>query len=551
MTNPLPSQSPPDGPRDASILIVGEAFGADEALRGKPFIGPAGRELTRMLHDAGIARTDCLITNVVNVRPPANNIRTWFDKWTNRERIPGPIVQEGLRRLYALIQEVRPKLIIALGETALWAISGETGIMNWRGSQLWYTNSQGERIAKLVPTIHPAAVLRQWSWRFLAVHDLKRARAWAFEDAHREPEYTFHIRPIFEDAVAFLEQQLQRADSGPIRLSFDVETRAQDLQITCFGIGTSAHSAMCIPITSVQDQDGYWTQDQETTIIGLLTQLFRHPNIRWVLQNAAYDFQWTARLWGTIPRELYMDTMLTHHVAWSGLPKSLDFLSSLYCDYHRFWKNEGADFHKSLKTTQDEDLYWRYNCKDCCTTWEVSVVLEQLIEKEGLWSAFQFQHTQFWPVLKMMLRGVRIDTRLKDSLRLDLMQAMADREQWMQDTLGQVLNPRSPKQMQKFFYQDLGLPTQYNRKSGRPTCDAKALAKLAKREILIRPVVEVIEQYRSLGVFLSTFINARLDHDKRMRCSYNLAGTETFRYSSSSDAFGYGTNLQNLPKGDD
>ena len=54
---------------------------------------------------------------------------------------------------------------------------------------------------------------------------------------------------------------------------------------------------------------------------------------------------------------------------------------------------------------------------------------------------------------------------------------------------------------------------------------------------------------RSLGVFLSTFVNAPLDVDGRMRCSFNIAGTETYRFSSSKNAFGSGMNMQNIPKG--
>ncbi len=59
-----------------------------------------------------------------------------------------------------------------------------------------------------------------------------------------------------------------------------------------------------------------------------------------------------------------------------------------------------------------------------------------------------------------------------------------------------------------------------------------------------------MQRYRSTGVFLSTFIQAPLDHDRRIRSSYNPVGTETLRFSSRADAFGFGTNLQNIPKGE-
>jgi DNA polymerase I-like protein with 3'-5' exonuclease and polymerase domains len=104
--------------------------------------------------------------------------------------------------------------------------------------------------------------------------------------------------------------------------------------------------------------------------------------------------------------------------------------------------------------------------------------------------------------------------------------------------------------MQDFFYGDLKLPVQIDRKTKRPTLNAKAMAALAEKEPLLRPLVELIDKKRSLGVFLSTFCLMPLDTDGRMRCSFNVCGTETMRFSSSENAFGTGGNLQNIPKGD-
>jgi DNA polymerase I-like protein with 3'-5' exonuclease and polymerase domains len=149
----------------------------------------------------------------------------------------------------------------------------------------------------------------------------------------------------------------------------------------------------------------------------------------------------------------------------------------------------------------------------------------------------------------MMLRGVRCDQTRKNELTLELLDAIAERERWLEEVVGRVLNPRSPKQMNEFFYEECGLPVQKVRKTGRPTCNEEALLKLAKKEPLVAPVVQYINEMRSLGVFLSTFVKAPLGEDKRLRSSYNIAGTETYRWSSSKDAFGTGLNLQNIPKG--
>jgi DNA polymerase-1 len=246
-----------------------------------------------------------------------------------------------------------------------------------------------------------------------------------------------------------------------------------------------------------------------------------------------------------------MDTMLAHHVCFAGLPKGLDFLSSIYCTYHRYWKDDGKLW--DLKTPEDQ--LWEYNCKDCVTTWEVSEELENHIDSLGLREQFKFQMRQFPAVLRMMLRGVRCDTSLKSQLVFELEEARAERETWVNTAVGRELNIKSPKQMKEFFYDELNIKPIYNRKAKGPgsvTTNDDALEQIkTKRMPVLRPLVERIQDLRSIGVFLSTFANMKLDRDQRIRCSYNIAGTETFRYSSSENAFGSGTNLQNIPAGDE
>lgn len=578
----MPIQVHPDGPRDAKIMVVGEAPSRNEILAGKPFIGSSGRELDKMLHEAGILRSECFLTNVARVQPPRNDIKKFFLKDTPKNRIPGPEILEGIELLKQEIAEVQPNVIIALGDTALWALTGERGITKWRGSILTVKPEfEFDGISvKVIPTFHPSAILRKWDWRFIAVQDLRRAAAEAAFPEINYPDYQFIIRPSFETAMRTLDKLLNLANGdavwgdftggeyhgmsgkkdaqiGPrcgtinppkLMLTGDIETRRG--HIACLGIGWSKTEAICIPFICVSSATGYWSEEEEVAIVCKLRDLFAHPEIGWVFQNGLYDYQYLMKHWKFVPR-LYMDTMLAQHTCFAGLQKGLDFQSSIYCEYHRYWKDEGKEFHESIKSLDDEDTYWIYNCKDCVSTYEIAGVHEKNIRALKAQAPYAFQMDQFYPVLTMMLRGVRIDKDKKTKLFFELTDAIAEREQWMQDVLGKVLNPRSPKQMQNFFYNELGLPAQKNRKTGRPTANDEALQKLAKKEPLVQPVVKVISEIRSLGVFLSTFVKAPTSEDGRMRSSYNIAGTETFRWSSAADAFGQGMNLQNIPKGNE
>jgi DNA polymerase-1 len=294
----------------------------------------------------------------------------------------------------------------------------------------------------------------------------------------------------------------------------------------------------------VEDRTGYWTVEDETEIILLLRQVLCHPNAFVVGQNLLYDCQYTWRHWGFVPR-VGQDTMVSQHVCFSGLKKSLDFQASMYCESYRYWKNDSKDWDPKM----GEDQLWVYNVEDCVRTQECAAVERNLIQKMGLGEVHAFQQRLFWPVLEAMIRGVRIDQAARKSMSEELSVELHKREEFFLFVCGHKLNPRSPKQMMEFFYGDLNLSPIISRKTKNPTLDDEALDKLSKREPLLLPIIRAIAEYRSLGVFQSTFVDAELDEDGRMRCSYNICGTETYRFSSAKNAFNTGTNLQNVPKG--
>src|SRR6266480_394418 len=194
----------------------------------------------------------------------------------------------------------------------------------------------------------------------------------------------------------------------------------------------------------------------------------------------------------------------------------------------------------------DDDLFL-YNCEDAARTFEIAEKHEQTIDKLGLREQYNFQMSMFWPVLQAMQRGIRIDTAARDEIAMELIEEIGKREAFLNSVLGHPLNVRSVKQMFALFYNDLQIKPIWSRATGRPTINDDALSKIAKAEPILRPLVAAIQDIRTLGVFLNTFVKAPLDADGRMRCSYNVCGTLTFRLSSSENAFGSGTNLQNLP----
>lgn len=591
----------PAGPADAKIMIVGEAPGADEDQLGTPFTGASGAELCRMLKEVGIRsgstfwsnqlnkycvdwmQSEVFVTNVVRERPPENVIELFISEKRfkmskklsklNEKRLELGInpaefrpfrdqfvhrsIIDGYQSLVSEIESCKPAVIIPFGNLALWALTGNWGITKWRGSMLYYQHREirGADLCvdqtRVIPTLHPAAVLRQWSERAIAVRDLRRAVS--FRDRAYPPRpLNFTIRPTYAQACQVLEAlhiRLLRGES--LRLSFDIETRAG--HIACAGISWSKSDAICIPFISLRAAEGYWSEAEEASLIHQIWQVLTHPRAEVVGQNILYDCQYTWRHWHFVPR-VVQDTMISQHALFSDMPKSLAFQASMYAEHYVYWKDEG----KNWEETADEDQWWRYNCLDCLYTDEVGLVELETSKELGLEQVHAFQQRMFWPVLKAMQRGVRVDRKRRNELILEVQDEIHTRQEFLNSSVGFSLNVDSPKQMHALFYSDLQLPKQMTRgKKGvpsRPTLDDDALNKLCRVEPLLRPVVNAILDIRTLAKFISNFLARPLDNDGRFRCSYNIGGSstgksapKTYRLSSSENAFGSGGNLQNIP----
>ena len=543
---------PGKGPLDARIMIVGEAPGEQEVYRNEPFVGASGEELNRMLHEVGLLRSECFVTNVCRTRPAKNQIDQFFlrkkkpgrkDKQDGWQPFLGGLAQPEVVKGYELLQKeialVKPKVIIPVGNLALLATTGEWGIGNWRGSEM-----AGPERSVVIPTYHPAAVLRQWSMRMYVISDLRRAKRQLGMDGLVVPEYSIIVRPNYAEACSALWNIVQLLEKGPLHISCDIETRAG--HIACLGLAWAKNKAISIPLMCIERPAGYWREDEEAHLMQGIRLILEHPNARVSGQNFIYDTQYLWR-WYRIRPRLALDTMLGHHVCFPGSDKDLATLSSLYCEHHRYWKDDGKEWEAKM----DEDQLWRYNGEDCCRTYEIAEELSRVIPELGLEEQALFQHQMWWHALETMIHGVAISHDERKALSSKLLLEITEREQFFEYLLGHPLNVKSSPQMKTLFYGDLKLPVQRNRKSGEPTLDDEALDKLSQKEPLIRPLIRKIREVRSLGVFRSTFVEARPDRDGRIRCSYNVAGTETFRFSSSQDAFGSGLNLQNIPKGGD
>ncbi|HEY0079374.1 MAG TPA: uracil-DNA glycosylase family protein [Pyrinomonadaceae bacterium] len=148
-----------EGNRQARLMFVGEAPGADEDASGRPFVGRAGQLLNKIIEAIGLKREDVFIGNVNRCRPPQNRTPTLEEAKTCK----GFLLRE--------IDVVRPKVIVVLGNTAMKnLLDTKEGITKLRG------NFQDYRGIKVMPTFHPAYLLRDPSKKRETWDDMKKVR---------------------------------------------------------------------------------------------------------------------------------------------------------------------------------------------------------------------------------------------------------------------------------------------------------------------------------------------------------------------------------------
>ncbi len=323
------------------IAVVGEAWGEREEIERAPFVGPSGYELTKMLGEAGIHRADCFLTNVFNVRPRPNNdiSNPCVNKGDPNATRDLPSLAAGkflhiqyreeINRLQRELREVRPNIAVALGNTAAWALLSNTGISKIRGTVTGSTFIHG---LKVLPTFHPAAILRDWSLRHVTVLDLIKAHRESKFPEIRRPQREVWIEPSLEDMERFYEQHLASASA----ISFDIETFGS--QITCIGFAPDERVALVIPFHDPRKgSQSFWPDLQtESSAWSFIRRVLALPCPK-TAQNGLYDIHFLWRGYGISVVNFEDDTMLLHHALQPESQKGLSFLGSVYTN-EASWK---------------------------------------------------------------------------------------------------------------------------------------------------------------------------------------------------------------------
>lgn len=360
------------GPLRPKILFLAEAWGEEEEKLHKPLVGSSGGEFWRMLsqvwglppelHRYGpmlfakkreelLEREGIALTNVFNMRPQGNDLAAICQR--EKTAMP-PLVRSPrigylrgefyphLDRLRRELQEARPDLIVALGATACWALDLHGGIGAIRGA-IAEMSIPGFYSQKVLPTYHPAGVLRQAQWRPIVIADFMKAkREGEFPEVRR-----LSRRLLISPTIGEVEEWIDYALRTATLIGCDLETSGG--MIDTVGLSRSATEGMVVQIGPHRHMNGavvmpqrdgisvtsYFSESEEVHFWKLVKKILE-SEIPKVFQNGLFDLQYLLRM-GIRPRALREDTMLLAHSLFPELPKGLGFLGSIYTN-EAAWK---------------------------------------------------------------------------------------------------------------------------------------------------------------------------------------------------------------------
>lgn len=484
----------------AKFMILGEAPSYEETAAGKPFVGPSGRELDRLLKDAGIQRSECWITNACKYEVPLNvgKKRLPFHK---RAELAGIDINQQLEELQVEINEIRPNCILALGGTALWALSGRAGISKWRGSIL---RGMGH---KFVPTYHPAHLLHSsaggeikgyWN-RQVMIFDFKRAYSESNSPLIELPQRNLQICRNSGELYEFIQRYKKN-----YKMSADIEAGGHCLPI-CIGLAFSKSHGMCVPLWNSGGISDIPTADLVSIWI-MLADLLWEKGI--VGHNFNYDRDKIKRL-GFAVKGITSDTMLKAFTINPELPKRLAFNTSIYTR-EPFYKDEGM-YEGSLS-----DLF--YGCaRDACVTYEIDEAMDADIDELGVrkfYENFVMKLPDFY--LEIENNGFVVNNEKRNALITKYVQWDERLQYEMYKLAGDVdINVGSPQQVASLLFDQWKLP--YRQGTGEEELTSLLNLQSGVKNPEHRTWIEKCLEKRRVRKTISTYLTAIPDFDGKMR----------------------------------
>jgi len=520
---------PGEGPRKASILLIGECPAEHEIREGRPFVGNAGSILDSILDAVDLDRSQLFITNSVKCSSGDPKAKPSRD-----------CVARCRYYLQCEIAAVKPKMIIALGNYALQALTGKQGITAHRGEVRWY--EQGDFRCKLVPTFHPQFIGYDPGKLPLVLSDFMKAieESQTIEIKERKMA-PFIVLEDCDQVVEYLEETLLKSE----KWSFDFETTGLDRwrdKPVCLGLSHDGIIGYVLPILN-EEGESVWKRSEWRQISQAVHRLTWEHEGRRIGLNIKFDTAFLIRAFKIKKQNWrYEDVGVAHHLLNCELPHDLDTLSELYTEFGNYKSVFAPWKRKVLKCPRQEILY-PYNATDAVATYQLDTRAISLLKKDSqLWKLYKSEMTTLYNLFHVEKKGILVNPDQFGEVDAELQKEIAKiKKEIFRILKKKDFNPASPDQVSDLLFKELKIRSDKRTKIGNKlSTDAEVLEKLASKH----PVIPQLLEFRKVSKLWSTYIKGfrrHIDANLRVHADFRAEGTKTGRIVCRNP------NLLNIP----
>jgi uracil-DNA glycosylase family 4 len=554
------------------IMIIGDSPGRNEIAKGQPFVREAGTLLWKTLAAFGIKREDCAITNALRCYVPD-------EIFQKKAKVLVDPIHSCRHRLVDEIRIVQPKVIIALGNVALQALTldFDMKIGNQRGIvhdvTIYDENGEVEFVTKVITSYPPSTILKKPNEYRKFRRDLAYAKHLALGGQPKDPGESkwMAVEEPFSNAhwraldmlLGAGYDDLPKDEDGCLLVGADIETNSLDpISGGVLALGLSPKKNFTIIFSD--------------KVIPYLGELFDSDKIKFIWHNGKFDTKFLQRIKQQkirgqgpkedsstpvkLPARLDHDTILLHYCL--DEQKGTHDLKQLSTynlgagDYSGEFKEYMPEKNATFADAPKEALY-SYLAKDCDYTRQLFELFYPQVTKDKKLNFLY--HKLLIPLSHLLLkveeRGVWVDPQYLDDLEQKLNKQLEEYEEAIQkavepywdeleyafDTkvakVPDTFNPGSPKQLKWLLYSAMNMRPGKGRKKDTNEETLKTLPH--------NPVTDGILQYRKVKKQIGTYVTGMRKHirnDGRVHTTFMIFGTETGRLSSADP------NTQNIPR---
>lgn len=486
------------GKKTSKVFFIGQSPGQEEEKQKRPFVGPAGVHLTLLIEKAGKNAKDCFISNAVKCFPvtgrkPINELsptQLAMIKQAKSKNYRAPYVKEikaCVKHLLKELEEIKPRLIICLGNEAMYPFLGKkTGIKKEHG-----------RIIKtkwgyVIFTFHPSAAIQDPTGEIskIIVDDFKKA-------------FSLLEKPIVYDNTKIFSYKTKDEIDTFLNILKKQKIYSMDIETNSLTPFQDDAKILCISFSWRKDE-GHVILLSDISIFNKLKQVLELDAMR-IGNNVKFDALFLREIYG-INTTFFFDNMIAHKLLYpDAISHGLKEMAKIHTAMGDY--SNGID-QSNLEDLEEEKLL-KYSAQDADASFRMFKILDPQIRNECLYNVFKLSMSVSNMLVDIESAGLSVDVKrlwvLKGEYEgelKNLRNEILNQEDIKNLDLGEIeFNPNSHPNLKKLFLDHLRLkPVKVSKQTGEPSFDKEALLEIK------HPLASKIIRYRRLTKMLSTYI---------------------------------------------